>query len=518
MWCSHIHTVHAHVTHVRDAPAAATNNWVPELSSLADAVISRCAKVLATSVDELQRNYEEETSSCAKVSQKFTVTLLEYCCFKALHTATRNSSFLKDKQFRHLSFEMMLAWETPDSVVVCFKKFETERGNRERNVDEDLLYSTLIPLVVHQRSTIGKEAFVRIAPAILGVADVFSAQFQFDALSRSTGGRLPFCVYDKYLIELDKALDKLRHQRSFHNSFFLVKGEKVVEIDGTRESAQVIQHVGDFTQPGRLILTDYSLYFEPAVGLMAYDTVQKWDLTADLQQIVEPCVVGPWTLPFFNRALSYKSASIDEDVILEFPEFLGHSRRDYWLLIIQEILYTHQFIRNSMLDGAGQVEALSRSIMSIIRLKAVKEALRANPPQPKLLLCFSMVYNWPGGKILLRFLVDKLKKESLANSQGKTLSGRSSYAKSATYALYNSKTSYPKRKRVADDGRYPVGEFFLDEIPHIASTILKASLILSPKNGYEIVVCGEKADNLSVNFAIIKVKACDILSCVWHIP
>lgn len=60
---------------------------------------------------------------------------------------------------------------------------------------------------------------------------------------------------------------------------------------------------------GRLILTDYSLYFEPAAVMMPYCAIQKWDLAADLQQIVEPCAVGPWNLPLFDRAISCKSVS-----------------------------------------------------------------------------------------------------------------------------------------------------------------------------------------------------------------
>jgi len=38
---------------------------------------------------------------------------------------------------------------------------------------------------------------------------------------------------------------------------------------------------------------------------------------------------------------------------MEFPELTGHSRRDYWLAIIEEILCVHQFIRKFHLEDVG---------------------------------------------------------------------------------------------------------------------------------------------------------------------
>lgn len=52
--------------------------------------------------------------------------------------------------------------------------------------------------------TIGKDAFVRLGPAIAGIADPVTVHAQYDALASSNGGRLPFSVYDKYLGELEK--------------------------------------------------------------------------------------------------------------------------------------------------------------------------------------------------------------------------------------------------------------------------------------------------------------------------
>ena len=65
---------------------------------------------------------------------------------------------------------------------------------------------------VDQDSTVGLEAFCRIAPAIPSIADVVTSSNLFDVLTNSTGGRLSFVVYEKYLGGLDRFL----HSRLIH--------------------------------------------------------------------------------------------------------------------------------------------------------------------------------------------------------------------------------------------------------------------------------------------------------------
>lgn len=57
---------------------------------------------------------------------------------------------------------------------------------------------------VDRESAVGVEAFSRIAPAVAIVADVITSTNIFDVLTSSTGGRLVFSVYDKYLMALDR--------------------------------------------------------------------------------------------------------------------------------------------------------------------------------------------------------------------------------------------------------------------------------------------------------------------------
>lgn len=53
-------------------------------------------------------------------------------------------------------------------------------------------------------STVCLEAFCRIAPAIPTIAELITCSNLFDLLSSSTGGRLSFAVYDKYLAGIDR--------------------------------------------------------------------------------------------------------------------------------------------------------------------------------------------------------------------------------------------------------------------------------------------------------------------------
>lgn len=63
-------------------------------------------------------------------------------------------------------------------------------------------FTNLLQAEVEQ--TVGLEAFARLAPAIPAVADIVTVHPQWEALTATTGGRLPYQLYDKYLTELDK--------------------------------------------------------------------------------------------------------------------------------------------------------------------------------------------------------------------------------------------------------------------------------------------------------------------------
>lgn len=61
--------------------------------------------------------------------------------------------------------------------------------------------------------------------------------------------------------------------------------------------------------PGRLTLSNYSLYFE-ASGVIKYDNALKIDLSKDVEQSVKPAATGPWGAQLFDKAIVYNSADL----------------------------------------------------------------------------------------------------------------------------------------------------------------------------------------------------------------
>ena len=69
------------------------------------------SRILLSSIDELQQQFDDEVPESAKTSAKYSQNMLEYFCFSALAVATGVTDYLSSKDFRRLTFEMMRAWE-----------------------------------------------------------------------------------------------------------------------------------------------------------------------------------------------------------------------------------------------------------------------------------------------------------------------------------------------------------------------------------------------------------------------
>jgi hypothetical protein len=108
--------------------------------------------------EELQRHFEEEAPLSAKHPSCYARNLLEYCCFQALSVAVQVTDHLSDKEFRRLSFDMMLAWELPSATSRQVAKNEQEYQTQHRGPsvedDEDagFFYSGLTPMMVYTLS------------------------------------------------------------------------------------------------------------------------------------------------------------------------------------------------------------------------------------------------------------------------------------------------------------------------------------------------------------------------------
>lgn len=74
-------------------------------------------------------------------------------------------------------------------------------------------------LQVDEDITVGVEAFCRIAPAVPIIANVIISENLFEVLVTSTGGRLHFFIYDKYLSVLERYRDMIAPAITLRNLY-----------------------------------------------------------------------------------------------------------------------------------------------------------------------------------------------------------------------------------------------------------------------------------------------------------
>ncbi|XP_020554231.1 uncharacterized protein LOC105176076 isoform X3 [Sesamum indicum] len=458
---------------------SAGKNWLPELSPPANVVVYRCSKILGLSMCQLRENFDAEASDLLKYKSNFARNLLEYCCFMALAQSIQVTGYLDDNKFRRLTFDMMVAWEFPEAAGESFP-----------HMDDD--------------ATVGVEAFSRIAPAVPVIANVVVSDKIFEVLAASTDNRLHFSAYDKFLVRLERAIRKLQSQSESSLLFSLrsERREKILEVDGTVTTQPVLEHVGISTWPGRLTLTDHALYFE-AHRVVSYDKAKIYDLAADLQQVVRPELTGPWGTRLFDKAVFYKSVSLSEPVVMEFPELKGHTRRDYWLAIIREILYAHRFISKFRLSGHERDEVLLKAIFGILRLQAIKEISSAVPLCCEALLMFNVCDELPGGDLILEKLANILTMRDVdRRNAGKSRNGM--YSISALALASSLGFVFGTSSGVTSDTGLIVGEIAVGEM-----TVLEKA-VRDARSSYENVVLaqatvdGVKVDGIDTNLAVMK--------------
>ncbi|TKW17918.1 hypothetical protein SEVIR_5G400200v4 [Setaria viridis] len=314
-------------------------------------------------------------------------SLVEYSCFRYL--SRDNSDFhpnLKELAFQKLVFVTMLAWEDPYNEV----------DGPLSSLDN---YSVLGKLV-------GEDAFVRIAPAIAGVADASTAHYLFRALVGAEKG-LSFDLWTTYLAELLKQTHKM-------GDIFL-SDEQVLCI-GSSKKRPVLKWEENTAWPGNLTLTDKALYFE-AIGLSGTKKPMRLDLT-DRNSRVEKAKVGPFGSKLFDSAVSVSSGSTSDEWTLEFVDFSGEMRREVWLAFISEMISVYRFIREygpgdndpaiHHVYGAhkGKKRAVSSAANSIARLQSL-QFIRRLHEDPAKLVQFSYLSNAPFGDVVLQTLAVK---------------------------------------------------------------------------------------------------------------
>ncbi|KAM3707032.1 hypothetical protein ACJW31_03G194200 [Castanea mollissima] len=330
---------------------------IPHLSSLANSVVSRCSTILQVPTEELQHQFDTELPESVKERMTYARNFLEFCSYQAIHQLSTGPNFLSGKDFRQLTYDMMLAWEAPSVESETLDKEIPSCSNQEIEEEDGWSLfsssSTTLAVQVDEKKTVGRVAFARIAPVCSAVADIITVHNLFDALTSSSGYRLHFLVYEKYIRSLDKIMKAAKNALApAIVNLQLSEGEIVIDVDGTVPTQPVLQHIGISAWPGRLTLTNYALYFESGVGL--YDKAVRYDLATDMKQVIKPELTGPLGARLFDKAVMYKSTSIEEPVYLEFPEFRGGDK-------ILETLSSRLALLN---DGAGIANAKRQSTLS----------------------------------------------------------------------------------------------------------------------------------------------------------
>uniref|UniRef100_A0ACD5ZJM9 Uncharacterized protein n=1 Tax=Avena sativa TaxID=4498 RepID=A0ACD5ZJM9_AVESA len=388
---------------------AGVDGGIPQISSIANSVVSRCSGILALATENLQQSFEADFPDNRKEPNTYARELLEYCCHKALHAVTTRPDYLADENLRRLMFDMMLAWEHPGAEDGLLENGSTLHNEVEiEDEDEGSIFytnSTSLAVQVNDMKTVGLRAFTRIAPSCPIVADLVTVHNLFDALTYSSGGQLHYFVYDKYLKSLDRVFKSVRGimQSPLASSFHLNAGEYILAVEGDRPIHPVFQHIGISAWPGTLILTTQALYFQ-SIRVGYGDKIVKYDLATDSNQVIKRDFTGPLGVRLFDKAMMYKSSTLTEPIYFDFPELGGPSRRNYWLAITREVMQVNKFIRKFNLEDIRKAEALSKAILGILRYSAVKDAFHIAPSHFKTTLTFSLAEKLPKGDMVLEAL------------------------------------------------------------------------------------------------------------------
>lgn len=185
-----------------------------------------------------------------------------------------------------------------------------------------------------------------------------------------------------------------------------------------------------------------------------------------------------------------------EPVVLEFPEMMGHSRRDYWLAIIQEIISVHDFIRKFKLSGTEKEEVLSKAILSILRLQAVNDTLTSTHLQPDLLLMFNVCDQLPGGDLILETLASRISSQRIEQT-----------AKIGMHSISSSTflSNLGFMSNDASESKLLVGELVVGDFNCIEKAVSVSRSSLKRVESAQATVNGVKVEGIDTNLAVMKV-------------
>ncbi|MBA0815009.1 hypothetical protein Gohar_020787, partial [Gossypium harknessii] len=288
--------------------------------------------------------------------------------------------------------------------------------------------------------------------------------------------------------------------------------EIIIDIEGAVPTQPVLQHVGISAWPGRLTLTNYALYFE-ALGVGVYDKAVRYDLATDLKQVIKPELTGPLGARLFDKAVMYKSTTVTEPVYFEFPEFKGNFRRNFWLDISLEILYSHRFARKNNFKETQQSEVLARAILGIYRYRALREAFQFFSSQYKTLLSFNLAESLPGGDVILETLASRL---ALLNVDNSPHTVKHPPTSSPFSLLALSQLGFiPQKNAILDGEALIVGDFCVGETNPLETAVKQSISDTGRAEAAQATVNQVKVEGIETNLAVMKVCYCNLPSIIF---
>lgn len=199
-----------------------------------------------------------------------------------------------------------------------------------------------------------------------------------------------------------------------------------------------------------------------------------------------------------------------EPVYMEFPEFKGNSRRDYWLNICLEVLRAHKFARKYGFKEIQQAEIIAQATLSIFRCRAIREAFNIFSSQYKTLLAFNLVESLPGGDIILETLYSRL---LLVDGSAPLNDGAASpYARQKKCLLPVALLSlrrlgFTLLKQVnLDEEAVTVGDVCVGEINPFDKAVKKSILDTGRAEAAQATVDQVKVEGVDTNMAVMKVS------------
>lgn len=189
---------------------------------------------------------------------------------------------------------------------------------------------------------------------------------------------------------------------------------------------------------------------------------------------------------------------------MEFPELKGHTRRDYWLAIIREVLYAHKFLLKFRISGLERDEVLLKAIFGILRVQALKEMSFTFPLCIDTLLLFNVCDQLPLGDLILEKLVNTLSVGKMEKRNIVT-SGNGVQSSSALSLASNLGFVIGKSCGLFNNNGPVVGEIVVGEMTPLEKAVKEARSSYQNVVLAQATVDGVKVDGIDTNLAVMKV-------------